>query len=98
MSSHISLKRIFNHCNRKWFNNQVPGDTRVLWAPLNGNNGEYQAGTIRIDTTLQGSPKLAKIVMLHEMVHARYPLYGHGKKFQAEIDRLYAAGAYGGLL
>jgi hypothetical protein len=98
MASHLSLKRIFNHLNRKWFDGAVDADTRVIWAPLNGNNGEFQGGVIRIDTTLQGSPKLVKIVMLHEMIHARFPQATHGRVFHAERDRLYAAGAYKELL
>lgn len=98
MSSHISLKRIFNCFNKMYFNNEVPAETRVIWAPLNGNNGEYQAGTIRIDTTLQGSLRMTQLIVLHEMIHARYPQYGHGKRFHAEVDRLYSAGAYRRLL
>lgn len=98
MASHLSLRRIFNFFNRKYFNGEVPHTTSVTWAPLNGDNGDYQDGAIHIDTTLQGSPRLVKIIMLHEMIHARYPRLTHGKKFKAEIRRLVEAGAYDSLL
>lgn len=98
MASHLSLRRMFNFLNRRYFNDEVPATTSVMWAPLNGDNGDYQAGVIRIDTTLQGSPRLVKIIMLHELTHARYPRLTHGRKFQAEIRRLVEAGAYDSLL
>jgi hypothetical protein len=98
MASHLSLRRIFNFYNRKYFNDEVPHSTTVTWAPLNGDNGDYIDGAIHIDTTLQGSPRLAKIIMLHEMIHAHNPRLTHGKRFQAEIRRLAEAGAYAQLL
>jgi hypothetical protein len=98
MASHLSLRRYFNLFNRKYFNNEVPHGTSVIWAPLNGNNGEYQAGVIRIDIPLQGTPKMAKIILLHEMIHAHRPRANHGRVFQAEIRRLFEAGAYRRLL
>lgn len=98
MTSHLSLKRYFNLFNRKYFDNQVPSDTRVIWHPLDTCNGEYQAGTIRIDTTLHASPRLTKITLLHEMIHARYPKATHGPVFKAERQRLWDLGAYDKLI
>jgi hypothetical protein len=89
---------MFNFLNRRYYNDEVPHTTSVTWAPLNGDNGDYQDGAIRIDTTLQGSPRLVKIIMLHEMIHARYPRLTHGKKFRAELKRLFDLGAYSKLL
>ena len=99
MATHTNLRRLFKFYNKKYFANCIPEDTSVMWAPMDHNLGEYQRpGEIRIDTTLQGSPKLAHIIMLHEMIHARFPKATHGRVFKAERQRLWELGAYEELL
>lgn len=98
MASHLSLRRMFNYLNRKYFNNEVPATTSVMWAPLDTANADYSDGVIRVDVRITHSPKLVETVMLHEMIHAHNPRLTHGKKFQAEVDRLYSLGAYRKLL
>jgi hypothetical protein len=96
--SHLQLKRIFNHYNKRYFNNELPADTSVTWAALNGNDGECQGGAIRLDAILAAVPCYARIILLHEMIHVRFPKATHGKVFRAERQRLLDAGAYDNLL
>lgn len=93
-SSHLSLRRWFSFYNRRYFANSLPADTVLQWKPLNGDDGLMQDGAIYIDPVLQAVPRYMRIILLHEMVHLQYPRLTHGKKFRAEIDRLYAAGAF----
>ena len=51
-----------------------------------------------MDPALAVYPKYMKIVLLHECVHLKYPRFTHGKKFKAEIKRLFDAGAFDSLL
>ena len=53
-----------------------------------------QAAEIHMDPALALYPKFMRITLLHEMIHLHKPRLGHGKKFLAEVDRLYRAGAY----
>lgn len=100
MASHLSLKRLFNSFNRKFFDGQLPADTQIIWAPLDGAHGKCWPGerVIHIDPPLQAHVDYLRIIMLHEMAHLKHPRAGHGKKFQEEIQRLHSIGAYKGLL
>jgi Zn-dependent peptidase ImmA (M78 family) len=69
--------------------------------------GMYRPGEIFIHRNLRTHPDLATIVLIHEMAHAvlheeGYIGYkqdgGHSIRFHAEIDRLYKAGIFEGLL
>lgn len=99
-SSHSTLKRQYNIFNRKYFNNELPTDIHIIWSPLDRAHGASwpQEKTIHLDPPLAAHDRYRKIVILHEMVHIKHPRAGHGKVFQAEIDRLYAAGAFHGLI
>jgi hypothetical protein len=97
-SSHLSLRRWFRYYNKKYWNNELPDDTVLLWAPLTDAHGEARVKEIRLDPGLQLFPKFMRIILLHEMAHLRNLRWHHGKKFQNEIDRLYAAGAFRGLI
>jgi len=48
---------------------------------------------IAINNCLRRFTELAEVVLLHEMIHARYPQIGHGSVFQKERRRLVKAGA-----
>ena len=100
MASHISLKRLFNFYNRRYFNGELPADTQLVWSPLDGAHGKCWPvdKIIHIDPPLQSHVSYLRIVLLHEMVHLKHPRATHGKLFHSEIDRLYAAGAFKGLL
>lgn len=100
MPSHTSLKRLYNLYNRKWFNGELPHDVSIIWAPLDTAHGKCypKDRVIIMDPPLQSNGRFLRIILLHEMVHMRVPRATHGKRFQSEIDRLFAAGAYRGLL
>lgn len=100
MASHLSLKRIFNRYNRKYFGGLLPADTQIIWSPLDGAHGKCWPvdKVIHLDPPLQGHVVFLHIIILHEMIHLKHPRAGHGKKFQDEINRLHSIGAYKGLL
>jgi hypothetical protein len=61
-------------------------------------------GVVDISDEVIRSPKLARILLLHELVHGKLFLdtrnseITHGAKFQAEVKRLIRAGAYDNIL
>jgi predicted SprT family Zn-dependent metalloprotease len=93
-SSHLSLKRWFNFYNKRYFNSELPANTRLFWSPLTRNHAHMEDYEIHLDPALQLFPKFMRIMLLHEMVHLHNPRLGHGKKFQDEIERLWIAGAF----
>ena len=100
MPSHISLKRLYNTYNRKYFDNRLPQDTQIMWAPMDSAHGKcwQDEHIIHLDPPLQANVRFARIILLHEMCHLACPESHHGKDFHREIARLFAAGAYKGLL
>jgi predicted metal-dependent hydrolase len=94
MPSHISLKRLYNHFNKKYFNNELPADTQIMWHPMDSAHGQCwtEEHIIHLDPPLQSNVRFTKIILLHEMCHLIHN--HHGKEFHAEIARLFAAGAY----
>ncbi len=65
---------------------------------------DHSTKTMYIEKAATISEKMSRILLLHEMVHINFiedgqdPDEGHGLRFQAEIKRLFAAGAYSKLL
>jgi hypothetical protein len=62
---------------------------------------------ILIDPAFKNYPRICTELLLHEMAHAHLDLQGyvgypgdagHGNLFAVEIDRLYKAGGYDGIL
>jgi hypothetical protein len=98
-SSHLSLRRWYRYYNKLYFNNELPDDVNLIWAPLNGVHAQTDRQTIWMDPQTQLFPKFMRTTLLHEMAHISCsPRASHGPVFQAEIDRLYAAGAFRRLL
>ena len=102
-NSHISLRRLYNFYNRKYFDGELPKDIEIIWHPCDDNNGRSdnlkgKIPRIWIDPSIQAQPKFVRIVMLHECLHIKNPRMNHGKVFKQEIKRLFEAGAYDGLL
>lgn len=66
--------------------------------------GYYCSGsqTITVNEAFRGFTNTAIETLLHEMIHVKLVAQGyrgdHGMRFQAEIVRLFEAGAYEGLL
>jgi hypothetical protein len=65
---------------------------------------EHTTKIMYIETAATISEKLSRILLLQEMIHINFiedrqdPDESHGVRFQAEVKRLFAAGAYSKLL
>jgi len=109
-----NLKQMFNHANRKYFNNELP-NIPITWKKklmMNGAVGEcvfnrddekhpnkITSVEIHLHTWLQDYPPYLIQTLLHEMAHLKLGVrVHHGKVFQKEIRRLVAVGAYDGIL
>lgn len=101
-SSHLSLRRLYNFYNRKFFNSALPSDIELIWSPCDDANGKTDwidgHWRIRIDPALQAQPRFTRIVMLHEMIHVAKPKANHGRVFKSERQRLWDAGAFDRLI
>jgi predicted metal-dependent hydrolase len=53
-----------------------------------------EEGEIHLDPSLALYPRFMRIMLMHEMIHLHKPKLGHGKKFKAEVKRLFDLGAY----
>src|SRR6266571_49508 len=99
-----ALRRMFRRLNRLWFNDRVPEPDVIRFAKLDDDDGNLSSSdgqvTLQINRDFARHPGAAEIVMLHEMVHALMPecKVEHGCRYGAEIVRLWAIGAYEGLL
>lgn len=101
------LQRLFEEYNERFFDGRLSG-VIVKFEKLRKYDGLYRfRGEIAVHKSLRSHPELAKIVLLHEMVHADLMKggyightedTGHGTHFHVGIDRLYKVGAYEGLL
>lgn len=103
MASHPGLKRIFNRYNRLYFAGKLP-DLDVMWEPsddamaMSHRGANYEVHRLTFDPALKGYRKIIKQLMLHEMIHVKYPRIGHGPRFKAELQRLWDLHAYDKLL
>jgi hypothetical protein len=110
---HPTLERWYRDYNRKYFSAALPetGAVRMWHAPLRKECGASRYGCVwgfecdaeqwdlHLDDWLKEHEPFAKICLLHEMVHIKlWPFRFHGKKFNAEIERLVLSGAYRDLL
>ncbi len=102
------LRSEYRRLNERFFGGSLPEDTTVRFGDLEDEDedGYCAEDEIVIDKDLRKHGDLASIILLHEMTHLSLgPSYrgypsddGHGMRFQAEIVRLFEAGAYDGLL
>ena len=109
--SNRDLKKICHRFCHDWFLN-IPVVPSIRFGKNEENEeGTYCRGDneIIIDYTLARHPDLACIVVLHELAHCSLgvgdteykgipPFFDHGPRFQAELVRLFLAGAYDQLL
>jgi predicted SprT family Zn-dependent metalloprotease len=100
------LQKEFHDLNERFFNGKLGCEARFKKIRTDGVFSMITQ-RITIDSRLQNSQSLTRLVLLHEMAHAYMTLHGyrgyredggHGMLFQVELDRLYRAGAYDGLL
>ena len=105
------LQKHFKLLNECFFNNRLES-IKVSFGEFEKDDsmdGVYDLGDrhIFLIAGLKEFPNFLTTVLLHEMAHADLDLRGyrgypsdggHGGAFQVELDRLYRAGAYEGLL
>jgi hypothetical protein len=103
------LQKEFHMLNEQFFDDKLPWINVCFGGNRPGTDGHFDMSRneIHLSLGLRNFPNLSIIVLLHEMAHASmarqgYRGYpgdgGHGGLFQVELDRLYKAGAYDGLL
>jgi hypothetical protein len=92
------LRRI----NRVFFNNELP-DLPIYYEPTDDailltHTIDAVPTRITVDPALKGYNRIIKLYLAHEMIHVKHPKIGHGKRFDAEIQRLCKIPAYRKLL
>jgi hypothetical protein len=105
------LKWYFNSYNLQFFQGKIPPTTPVFFVKnLKMRrikcDGVYSSltGSIKIHESLREHENLVVICLIHEMAHAYLDgkdcrgFDDHGMMYQAELVRLFNAGAYDGLL
>jgi hypothetical protein len=105
------LKKLFDSLNQNYFDDKIPPSTQVVFGKTTKNaDGNYRPieNKIVIHSSLKKHDILTTICVLHEMAHAKLnAVYvggnysddpHHGMIYQAELVRLFNAGAYDGLL
>ena len=101
MKNDPTLKKWFRTFNKRYFDGTLPNCV-VFWEPafvtgdeLGEVKQEGERIILRIDPSIRFTSAVTKLVLLHEMSHLRlWPYLGHGRKFQAEMLRLAALGAF----
>jgi SprT-like family protein len=102
------LQKEFDELNERFFDYRLTA-IKIGFKKMIKTDGAFNCidKEIKINDGLRNFPVLTSIVLLHEMAHADLDLRGykgyqsdggHGMVYQAELDRLYKAGAYDGLL
>src|ERR1700728_1997750 len=99
---HPGLRRIYNRFNRLYFNSKLP-DISIVWEPCGDSNAithtwDGKAKRLCIDPSLRGCTRFVKLIILHEMIHVRYPKARHDETFRAERQRLWDLGAFDKLI
>jgi hypothetical protein len=101
------LRQQFDKIDERFFDNRLDLINVQFKDIVPDGMYDMRTGEITIDSKLRKHITLVLIVLLHEMAHASLDLQGyrgyhedggHGGLFQAELDRLYRAGAFDGLL
>jgi hypothetical protein len=104
MIANKDLIKIFNHLNKKYFDEQLHADVKFGIIEDDGETIVYKnlQQVIVIHSDFKYHPDIAAFVLLHEMIHANLNRTnykgGHGMRFQAEKVRLIMEGAYDELL
>ncbi len=94
----------YRRYNERYFAGDLPDEVDVLYAPVKGCcadvlPGELDDFVLRINPAFALDASIARITLLHEMVHIKlWPNRRHGAAFYEEIKRLAQAGAYKGIL
>jgi len=112
MISDAGLRKMFNYIRKTYFEGQLAG-YKISFKKMKDYNGlcDLAKKEIFIDERLRGNYDICFSTVLHETVHAELgPEYvgnnyfkdcrraDHGGRFQARIAKLFAQGAYDGIL
>lgn len=101
------LRKAFNSLNKLYFKKSLKPPRFLEYGELSRSIDGLQmfledgSSHIEINKNMIGKERHVLLTLLHEMVHQKNgPNYKpeHGMLFDAEIHRLYMAGAYDGLL
>lgn len=106
------LQMSFNIYNERYHDGKLSSSIRAIFGNTHDQNDAHwdpKTRAIVINKDLADHDTLALICLHHEMAHAKLELDGyvggtldkdphHGMRYLAELDRLYKAGAYDGLL
>ena len=104
MSNWTWLEHTYLLLNKRYFHSRLPlvalawHTNTGKWRDMNGRT-EFHGGVpilIFLNERLRDTPKLAQLILLHEMVHVYLPYKTkhHGKEFQREMKRLAREGAF----
>jgi hypothetical protein len=92
------LRLMFYRLNRKYFKGKLNCSVKFADLSESENDGQIIGDDIEIEATYRRSVSATELILLHELIHANGDIKGHGRKFHKEVNRLYKAGAYKGLL
>jgi SprT-like family protein len=89
---------MYRRLNKLYFNSELP-DLDVVWEPCGDamaltHTYSQEAKRLTFDPALKGYNKIIKLIMLHEMIHVKFPRTHHGRIFKAERQRLWDLGAF----
>ncbi len=102
MKSDAKLRSWFRYYNRRYFDGSLPGTAVVVWVPeLTDESGAcagrtvFEPPTIQVNAALEGWDNLAKMVLLHEMVHLNLQKSKCGTvEFEKAMLKLAVSGAF----
>ena len=104
-SSRTTLEFSVQGLRAKYFQDSAPAESLSLSETLDGPSCYVpQANEIILQAALSKYPKLCRVLILHELIHSKLyrengdPDEAHGERFQAEVKRLWGAGAYAKVL
>ncbi len=96
------LRRWYRDYNHRFFGDSLPADALIECVRIEGCWGRAMVSdgrpVIHLSPRCRVCRSVAKMTLLHEMAHVKlWPVTTHGPQFQAEMQRLAAAGAMKGL-
>ena len=96
----VKLILLYAAYNEKYFRNKLPDNVPIFWGTkehLGTDNMAtcfYTAPAIVILNDLKEFPNVAKMTLLHEMVHLEFPKVKHGREFKIRMRKLARQGSF----
>jgi hypothetical protein len=94
------LRRWYRTYNRRYFNGELPPNIPLKLVEDRDHRGyvlgeKRESCTIAINEAYYWDTGIGRMTLLHEMVHVKLcPYPNHGPRFQEEMQRLAASGAF----